>query len=110
VRVVDDTGAECAAGVVGELVIGGEQVCSGYWDRPDATSEAFRDGWFHSGDLARRDADGYFYIVDRLKDMILTGGENVYSREVEEVLHHPGVAAAAVVGAPDRSGASGWSP
>jgi acyl-CoA synthetase (AMP-forming)/AMP-acid ligase II len=103
VRVVDDTGAECATGVVGELVIRGEQVCSGYWDRPDATSEAFRDGWFHSGDLARRDADGYFYIVDRLKDVILTGGENVYSREVEEVLHHhPGVAAAAVVGAPDE--------
>jgi acyl-CoA synthetase (AMP-forming)/AMP-acid ligase II len=71
----------------------------------------FCDSWFHSGDLARKDADGYFYIVDRKKDMILTGGENVYSREVEEVLHHhPAVAAAAVVGHRQRCGASGWSP
>jgi acyl-CoA synthetase (AMP-forming)/AMP-acid ligase II len=103
VRVVDEKGVECDPGVVGELVIRGEQVCSGYWERRDATREAFRDGWFHSGDLARKDADGYFYIVDRKKDMILTGGENVYSREVEEVLHHhPGVVAAAVIGVPDE--------
>ena len=103
VRVVDETGADCAPDEVGELVVRGDQVCSGYWHRPDASTEAFRDGWFHSGDLARRDAEGYFYIVDRKKDMILTGGENVYSREVEEVLHHhPAVAAAAVVGAPDE--------
>ncbi|MHA6627272.1 class I adenylate-forming enzyme family protein [Pseudonocardia sichuanensis] len=103
VRVVDETGTDCAPDEVGELVVRGDQVCSGYWNRPDASAEAFRDGWFHSGDLARRDAEGYFYIVDRKKDMILTGGENVYSREVEEVLHHhPAVAAAAVVGAPDE--------
>jgi acyl-CoA synthetase (AMP-forming)/AMP-acid ligase II len=103
VRVVDENGSECAPDVVGELVIRGEQVCSGYWNRPDASSEAFRDGWFYSSDLACKDAEGYFYIVDRKKDMIVTGGENVYSREVEEVLHHhPGVGAAAVVGAPDE--------
>jgi acyl-CoA synthetase (AMP-forming)/AMP-acid ligase II len=103
VRVVDESGADCAPDEVGELVIRGDQVCSGYWNRPDATAEAFRDGWFLSGDLARRDANGYYYIVDRKKDMILTGGENVYSREVEEVLHHhPAVVAAAVVGAPDE--------
>jgi acyl-CoA synthetase (AMP-forming)/AMP-acid ligase II len=103
VRIVDENGVDCAPDEVGELVIRGDQVCSGYWNRPDATAEAFRDGWFHSGDLARKDAAGYFYIVDRKKDMILTGGENVYSREVEEVLHHhPAVAAAAVVGAPDE--------
>ncbi|OZM80749.1 class I adenylate-forming enzyme family protein [Pseudonocardia sp. MH-G8] len=103
VRVVDETGTDCAPDEVGELVVRGDQVCSAYWNRPDASAEAFRDGWFHSGDLARRDAEGYFYIVDRRKDMILTGGENVYSREVEEVLHqHPAVAAAAVVGVPDE--------
>jgi acyl-CoA synthetase (AMP-forming)/AMP-acid ligase II len=103
VRVVDETGADCAPDEVGELVVRGDQACAGYWNRPDASAEAFHDGWFRSGDLARRDADGYYYIVDRKKDMILTGGENVYSREVEEVLHHhPAVAAAAVVGAPDE--------
>ncbi|MFC5948865.1 class I adenylate-forming enzyme family protein [Pseudonocardia lutea] len=103
VRVVDEKGEDTAPDEVGELVIRGDQVCAGYWQRPDATAEAFRDGWFHSGDLARRDAEGYFSIVDRKKDMILTGGENVYSREVEEVLHqHPDVAAAAVVGQPDE--------
>ncbi|WP_214404272.1 class I adenylate-forming enzyme family protein [Pseudonocardia lacus] len=103
VRVVDEHGVDTAADVVGELVVRGDQVCSGYWGRPEATAEALRGGWFHTGDLARRDAEGYFYIVDRKKDMILTGGENVYSREVEDVLHeHPAVAAAAVVGAPDE--------
>jgi acyl-CoA synthetase (AMP-forming)/AMP-acid ligase II len=103
VRVVDEDFRDCPPDEVGELVVRGDQVCSGYWNRPDAAAEAYRDGWFRSGDLARRDAEGYFYIVDRKKDMILTGGENVYSREVEEVLHHhPAVAAAAVVGAPDE--------
>lgn len=103
VRVVDGTGADCLDDEVGELVVRGDQVCAGYRNRPDATAEAFRDGWFHTGDLARRDAEGYYYVVDRMKDMILTGGENVYSREVEEVLHHhPEVAAAAVIGVPDE--------
>ncbi|GAA2895351.1 long-chain fatty acid--CoA ligase [Pseudonocardia halophobica] len=103
VRIVDADGNDTADDEVGELLIRGDQVCTGYWNRPEATAEANRDGWFHSGDLARRDARGYFYIVDRKKDMILTGGENVYSREVEEVLfQHPDVAAAAVVGQPDE--------
>lgn len=103
VRIVDAEGNDVPVGEVGEFVIRGEQVAMAYWERPDATAEAFRDGWFHSGDLAKRDADGYFYIVDRLKDMILTGGENVYSREVEDVLYaHPVVAEAAVIGEPDE--------
>ena len=104
VRIVDPAGADVPRGEVGELVIRGEQVAMASWARPDATAEAFRDGWFHSGDLARQDDEGYFYIVDRLKDMILTGGENVYSREVEDVLYaHPAVAEAAVVGEPDET-------
>ncbi|WP_181779450.1 acyl-CoA synthetase [Pseudonocardia pini] len=102
VRIVDADGNDTADDEVGELVVRGDQVCAGYWNRPEATAEATQGGWFHSGDLARRDSRGYYYIVDRKKDMILTGGENVYSREVEEVLHqHPDVAAAAVVGQPD---------
>lgn len=101
VRVVDENGEDCPVDQVGEIVVRGDQVLSGYWGGKGADS--FRDGWFHSGDLARRDAEGYFYIVDRKKDMILTGGENVYSREVEEVLHeHPDVGIAAVIGVPDE--------
>ena len=73
----------------------------GYWNRPDATAEAMRDGWFHSGDMAKVDEDGYFFIVDRKKDLIIRGGYNVYPREVEEVLYeHPAVQEAAVVGVP----------
>ncbi len=103
VRIVDDDGDDVARNEVGELLVRGEQVLSYYWNRPDATGESLRDGWFHTGDLARRDEAGYFYIVDRKKDMVLSGGENVYSREVEEVLHqHPAVGAAAVVGEPDE--------
>ncbi len=76
----------------------------GYYNRPEATDEAIRDGWFRSGDLGRRDEDGYYYIVDRSKDMIIRGGYNVYPREVEEVLMtHPDVSLAAVVGVPDES-------
>ena len=76
----------------------------GYWNRPEATEEAFRGGWFHTGDMAKRDDEGFFYIVDRKKDMIITGGENVYSREVEEVLYaHPAVSEAAVIGLPDAT-------
>ena len=74
----------------------------GYFNRPEANSEAFRDGWFHTGDLARMDADGYLYIIDRKKDMVVTGGYNVYCKEVEQVLaQHPDIAEAAVVGVPD---------
>jgi long-chain acyl-CoA synthetase len=80
----------------------------GYWGRDDATAEVSRDGWFHSGDLARVDADGYFFIADRTKDMILRGGYNVYPREIEEVLHeHPAVREAAVVGLPHEEHGEG---
>jgi long-chain acyl-CoA synthetase len=87
---------------IGEIVIRGENVMKGYWANPAATAEAMRGGWFHTGDLARRDEDGYYFIVDRVKDMIIRNGLNVYPREVEEVLYtHPAVAEAAVFGVPD---------
>ena len=97
--VADDAVGE---GAIGEIVIRGENIMKGYWQRPEETAEALRGGWFHSGDLATRDADGYYFIVDRLKDMIIRNGFNVYPREVEEVLYsHPAVAEAAVFGIPD---------
>jgi acyl-CoA synthetase (AMP-forming)/AMP-acid ligase II len=90
-------------GEPGELVVKGEQVTLGYWRNDEATREAFRGGWFHSGDIATWDENGFLYIVDRKKDMIVTGGENVYSREVEEVLYaHPAILEAAVIGLPDE--------
>jgi acyl-CoA synthetase (AMP-forming)/AMP-acid ligase II len=102
VKVVDDDQKECPPGVVGELVVRGEQVLKGYFRNEDGTASAFTGGWFHSGDMARRDDEGFFYIVDRKKDMIVTGGENVYSREVEEVIYtHPAVSEVAVIGLPD---------
>jgi acyl-CoA synthetase (AMP-forming)/AMP-acid ligase II len=103
VRIVDDAGRDCAPGEPGEIVVRGDQVLTGYWNRPDADAEAFRDGWFHTGDMARRDEEGFVYIVDRKKDMIVSGAENVYPREVEEVLFaHEAVAEAAVFGLPDE--------
>jgi long-chain acyl-CoA synthetase len=103
-RVVDNSDHEVAQGEVGEIAISGPNVMRGYWQRPEATAEAVRDGWFHTGDLARVDEDGYFYIVDRKKDMIIRGGYNVYPREIEEVLYeHPAVAEAAVIGLPHSS-------
>jgi long-chain acyl-CoA synthetase len=100
-RVVDEDGLEVAQGEVGEIVIRGHNIMKGYWQRPEATAEAMRGGWFHSGDMARVDEDGYFYIVDRKKDLIIRGGYNVYPREVEEVLYeHPKIREAAVVGVP----------
>ena len=102
VMVVDEHMVECPPGVVGEMVVRGEQVLKGYFNNPEGTAKAFEGGWFHTGDMARRDDEGFFYIVDRMKDMIITGGENVYSREVEEVLYlHPSVSEAAIVGLPD---------
>jgi acyl-CoA synthetase (AMP-forming)/AMP-acid ligase II len=102
VKVFDDDMNECPPDVVGESVIQADQVLKGYWNNEEGTKAAFAGGWFHTGDMARRDAEGFFYIVDRKKDMILTGGENVYSREVEEVLYtHPAVWEAAVIGLPD---------
>jgi long-chain acyl-CoA synthetase len=86
---------------VGEIAIRGHNVMKGYWRNPEATNEVMRDGWFHTGDLAQVDDDGYFFIVDRKKDMIIRGGYNVYPREIEEVLYeHPAVREAAVVGVP----------
>ena len=101
-------GHEVPVGEVGEIVIKGPNVMKGYWQRPDATAEAMRGGWFHTGDLAKIDEDGYFFIVDRKKDLIIRGGYNVYPREVEEVLYeHPAVAEAAVVGRPARRAGRG---
>ncbi|GAA4907869.1 fatty-acyl-CoA synthase [Actinomycetospora succinea] len=101
-RLVSSTGEDVAVGEVGELVLRGPTVFAGYWNRPEATAEVMRDGWFHSGDLGVRDAEGFVTLVDRKKDMIITGGENVYPVEVEQVLHrHPAIADVAVVGIGD---------
>ncbi|MFT3863890.1 MAG: long-chain fatty acid--CoA ligase [Solirubrobacterales bacterium] len=100
-RIVDENDAEVAQGEVGEIVIRGHNIMKGYWGRPEASDEALRGGWFHSGDMGRVDEDGYFYVVDRKKDMIIRGGYNVYPREVEELLYeHPAIREAAVVGVP----------
>ncbi|MGW7253764.1 long-chain-fatty-acid--CoA ligase [Streptomyces sp. NPDC054834] len=101
VRLLDDRGEEVAPGEIGELAVRGPNLMKGYWNLPEETAAAMPDGWLRSGDLARQDEDGYLYIVDRKKDMIIRGGYNVYPREIEEVLHeHPAVALAAVVGVP----------
>jgi long-chain acyl-CoA synthetase len=102
VRVVDDSGKEVGVGQPGELVARGANVMRGYWNSPDQTQLAFRDGMFRTGDIGYQDAHGFIYILDRLKDMIVTGGENVYSGEVEAVIYqHPAVHEAAVFGIPD---------
>lgn len=102
VRLLGQDGAEVAVGEVGEICVRGPLVMAGYWREPELTAETLRDGWLHTGDLARRDERGYITIVDRVKDMVVTGGFNVYSREVEDVLaQHPAVAQVAVVGVPD---------
>ncbi|MDG3009458.1 long-chain fatty acid--CoA ligase [Rhodococcus sp. D2-41] len=101
VKVVDQDGHEVRDGELGEIVIRGHNVMKGYHDRPDETAAAMRGGWFHTGDIGRRDDDGYFYVVDRAKDMIIRGGYNIYPRELEEVLMtHPAVSMVAVVGVP----------
>ncbi|PYE17959.1 fatty-acyl-CoA synthase [Williamsia limnetica] len=102
-RVVDTDGNDVPDGTAGEVLYRSPQLCQGYWNNPEATAEAFRDGWFHSGDLVTRDAQGYITVVDRIKDVINTGGILVASREVEDVIYtHPGVAEVAVVGTPDE--------
>ena len=102
-RVVDATGGEAPVGEVGEIVVQSGQVMLGYWNRPDATAGAIRDGWFHTGDAGYLDADGYLYIHDRVKDMIISGGENIYPAEVESALFgHPAVADVGVIGVPDE--------
>ncbi|MCX5394841.1 long-chain fatty acid--CoA ligase [Streptomyces sp. NBC_00094] len=101
VRLIDDEGKDVQDGAIGEIAVQGPNVMPGYWNRPEADAAAFTEGWFRTGDLARRDEDGFYFIVDRKKDMVIRGGYNVYPREIEEVLYeHPAVAEAAVVGVP----------
>ena len=103
VKLLDENGAEVPVGAVGEISLRGPLVMIGYWNKPEETAFALRHGWLHTGDMARRDADGFVYIVDRSKDMIISGGFNVFPREVEDVLtRHPAVASAAVIGVPDE--------
>jgi acyl-CoA synthetase (AMP-forming)/AMP-acid ligase II len=102
VRIVDPAGKEVPRGTAGEIVVRGGHVMLGYWNKPEETAAAIRDGWMHTGDGAWMDDEGYVYIADRIKDMIVTGGENVYSAEVENAIaQHPSVASCAVIGVPD---------
>jgi long-chain acyl-CoA synthetase len=104
VQVVDEAGNQVEAGTTGEFVARGANVMRGYWDNPEETARSFQDGMFRTGDAGYQDREGYLYILDRLKDMIVTGGENVYSGEVEAVLYeHPGILEAAVFGIPDTA-------
>ena len=101
-NIIDDSGAVLSADQAGEIVVRGANVAVGYLNRPQETAAAFRDGWLHTGDIGRMDSEGYLYLLDRKKDMIITGGENVYCVEVESILsQHSGVLAAAVIGVPD---------
>jgi acyl-CoA synthetase (AMP-forming)/AMP-acid ligase II len=103
VAVFDEQDNPLAPGETGEIVTRGPQIMAGYWNRPDATAEAMRGGWLHTGDIGKMDEDGYFYLLDRKNDMLITGGFNVYPREVEDVLMAcEGVVEAAVVGLPDE--------
>lgn len=104
VRVVDDEGNEVPRGAVGEIVVRGANVMKGYWRQPELTAEVLHDGWMHTGDGGTMNGDGFVYVVDRMKDMIISGGENVYSAEVENTVHqHPAVAECAVIGVPDNT-------
>jgi long-chain acyl-CoA synthetase len=103
VRIVDADGQELPRGQPGEIAVRGAQVMLGYWKKPEATAAALRNGWLHTGDGAWMDDEGFIYIVDRVKDMIISGGENIYSREVENAVHaHPAVRECAVIGVPDE--------
>jgi fatty-acyl-CoA synthase len=103
IRIVDDEGRDVGAGGIGELLIKGPNITPGYWNKPEATESAFTDGWLHTGDAARMDDEGFVYIVDRWKDMYISGGENVYPAEVENVLFQiPQVADAAIIGVPSE--------
>ena len=102
-RIVDSEGRSLPPGECGELLVKGDIVMLGYWRRPEATAETIQDGWLHTGDIARADEDGFLYLVDRIKDMIISMGENIYPREIEELIYHfPGVMEAAVIGVPDK--------
>ena len=101
--ILDEKGIPVPDGERGEICIRGHNVMKGYWNKPEATAEAIKDGWFHSGDIGIRNPEGWFSIVDRVKDMIIRGGYNVYPREIEEVLYaHPAINEAAVIGIPDE--------
>jgi long-chain acyl-CoA synthetase len=102
-KVFDDSDREVPVGELGEIVLRGPNIFKGYFKNPEATKKAFANGWFHTGDIGYRDADGFFYIADRKSDMIIRGGENIYPREIDDLLYkHPAVAAAAVIGVPDE--------
>ncbi len=100
---IDDQGNEVPAGTDGELIVHGDMVCAGYWNKPEATAEALKDGWFHTGDLTQKDAEGHYRIVGRKKDMFISGGVNIYPAEIERLIEtHPRVTAVAVIGVPDE--------
>ncbi len=102
-RIFDENDREVADGELGEIVMQGPNICKEYFKNPEATATAFAGGWFHTGDIGYRDADGFFYIADRKSDMIIRGGENIYPREIDDLLYtHPAVASAAVIGVPDE--------
>lgn len=102
VKIVDDEGNECPVGEIGEIIAKGPLIMQGYWNNEKATSETLRDGWLHTGDLGRLDKHGYLYIVDRKKEVIISGGVNIYPREVEEVLNkHDFIKETCVIGIPD---------
>ena len=104
VRIVDHEGRPLPANEPGEVCVRGPNVMTGYWNDPDATAAVIRDGWLHTGNVGHLDADGYLYITDRLKDIIIKGGENISPRQIEEALHtHPAVAEVAVIGVPDKT-------
>jgi acyl-CoA synthetase (AMP-forming)/AMP-acid ligase II len=103
VRVVNEAGEDVAPGEVGEVIVAGAHNMKEYWNRPEATAETIRNGWLHTGDLATMDKEGFVYIQDRKKDMIISGGENVYPAEIENVLlAHPGIGEVAVIGQPSE--------
>ena len=102
IRVVDEDDNECALGVSGEVIVRGPTTMKGYWNKPEETAHALRDGWVYTGDAGYFDEDGFLYIVDRVKDMIVSGGENVFTGEVENsMISHPAVQDVAVIGIPD---------
>ncbi|MEZ4552091.1 MAG: AMP-binding protein, partial [Desulfobacterales bacterium] len=102
IRLVDMEGKDVGPEEMGEVLISGTNLMKGYWKRPDATAAALKDGWLYSGDMAKMDADGFLYILDRKKDMIISGGENIYPAEIEDLLlGHPKIADAGVIGCPD---------
>ena len=103
VRIVDEDDRPVPSGTMGEIVVRGDLVMKGYWNKPEATAETLRGGWLHTGDIGSLDEDGYLYITDRKKDMIISGGSNIYPREIEEVIyHHPAVFEVSVIGVPDE--------